>query len=439
MVIELDKLDELSILTEERNAVEPFYRDRFSRIRIKDFNYQTNFKQEDVDTLAEYDIVIHKKFMQDSYSRSGKMLPPTVIYYIFLDGELLRMPYASKSPKETTIKSIVKNEMIKYIIENKQLPYATKVFDITLGKKIILHYNPTEYDKIPIDIEPLTDINIDNSEDKVVEFFRKINSIDDNEFQKGVKGKVTKSIDKIKDPRLNALTGFSDNTKIEIVSCVIKDLELRKDMYMEHETFYYIARVVDVKCKTDFNPFITDIDEANIRFSTNVFDKYNLRKGDKISCNGKIKNTSRKGIVIQNVKAINIISRQLVDETKELIEKYNIEVSSNFYNVPLYYFDIKDIEIDVFLIINIERLKEMKVDVKFTQGNNSETLTHILHFKTQKSLLDALKYVPFIIEIYNNSNIADSVKNFTYSENDKTFKIIKKILFEPVDNILELD
>jgi hypothetical protein len=433
----LENLDELSINSEDRGSVEPFFRDKFSRIRVRDFNFQTGFWEDSLPLLEENDILIHKKFEKESRSASGKLRPPRVIYYIYMDGELLRLEYGAKD-QQYTIKNHIKKQMINYICEKNEFPYMTTLFEITLKKKITLHYEPTEYDKFSIDLEPITDINVDDSVDKTVDYLRALKTNMYNEFRPEVKEKVSKNIDKINNPYLENLSGFKDKTTIYVKNATVMAKELRRQMYMEHETYFYMVRIANFKAWTDFNPTGVDIKEINIRLSTNVVDKYNLEVGDIIYFKGQYSSESRKGTIIQNIKAIEKTGKVAINGVDALIKQYEIDVNGNLYNVPMFYFDYGNVNVDAFMVLNTEKQKEMRLDVRFGVDDKTETITHIFHFKEKQSLENMLKYVPTIKE--QHSKAYETYKNELSIEKDyaKNFKIIEKNVCEPIDELMDL-
>lgn len=433
----LENLDELSMDPESRQAEEPYFRDHYARIRIRDFNYQSGFWDDSIPLLQEDDLVIHKKSDKNSVSRNGKLLPPRAIYYMVMDGDLVRIPLVSKD-NVYNVKNHIKKFMIDYICNKSELPYMTSVFDVSLKKKITLHYEATEYDKFVIDIIPLEDINVDDSIDKTVDFVRGLKSNNYNEFQPAAKEKITKNIEKISNPYLESLSGFKDKANIYVTNAMIIAKDLRRDMYMEHETFYYIVRVANLHATSDFNQTGTDIKEINIRLSTNIVDKYSLENGDIINFKGQFSNTSKKGTLIQNIKALEKIGKTEANTLDAMIQQYDITVNGNLYTIPLFYHDYGKTNIDVYLIINTEKQKQMTADVRFSIDDKSETISHLFHFNEKKSLEDMIKYYPTIKEQYNKVSTTMEQDITEDKDYNKNFKVIEKYVFEPIDQLMDL-
>ena len=200
-------------------------------------------------------------------------------------------------------------QSIQFLKEHNKLPFACKFAKVFKNGKVQIDYNPTGYDNFALKLEPsqlpLNHIKPEDEEngpstEEITHYFENLETDSNNLDEEGTSSDISKIS---QDSTLQAIANESGKNTVCVFDSIIKKIDRRKTFYQGHENVYYMIRLEGGEGAPDTkkSTLHRELGEINAKCSENAFEKYELEEGDVVSFNGKYKEDSKDGVVLQRI------------------------------------------------------------------------------------------------------------------------------------------
>ena len=252
-----------------------------------DFAYLNYIPDHHAVEVLDDDILMHKQMETNDQGFTY----PAKRYHQILDGEAFQVDGKD-------VRELMAHNVIKYAKENKKLPFACHVKKLYKNNNMDIEYDPNNFDKFVLKISP----ELCNMEaDEMVEFFNQLPKTTKNVLDENSVGVKIEPI--AGNPVIEQVAMESGKDKVYVKEAEILAIDLRKSFFQGSETIYYLLQIQGGSAapSDDKEVLWRDFEKMNVKCSDGAMDKYELKVGDKITFNGKLKK-SKKQILLQNIR-----------------------------------------------------------------------------------------------------------------------------------------
>jgi hypothetical protein len=253
--------------------------------RISDFAYMGRIpNQEEVD-VEDDDFFIHKQMDEEKRF-------PMKVYHVIMDGEPFEI-----DGKEIRIK--MSEYLVVYIQKHKKLPFACTFNKLMKNNTVVVNYNPNSFDNFQLKI-PGKEFDVDPEE--LEEFFTNLEVEKKNEL--GSDDDITFQIDSLSEAPIIEQIASESGGKVYVFNSEIETIDKRISVFQGNETVFFLILLKNGQAASDVkkSTLKRDFDLIVAKSSKNAFEKYELKVGDKVSFNGKLKNDKKLGLLLQNIR-----------------------------------------------------------------------------------------------------------------------------------------
>ncbi len=269
----------------------------FHFLRASDFGWMNRIPDQHNLEVEEDDIIVHKEIQEGSRY-------PTLRYHLVFEDEAFLVDGAD-------VRDTLAEKLSQFLKEHNKLPFGCEFKKVFKNGNIKINYSPTQYENFTLKLKPehypLEHINPEDSDEgptynELVEYFKNLDEVEENPLETV---KTEHDIEKIsEEPMLEQVANESGKNTVYVFNTTIKDIDKRKSVYQGHEKVYYLLRVEGGQAapNKDKDTLRRDLDKANVKSSTNAFEKYELDVGDEVSFNSKYKKDRNLGVLLQNIR-----------------------------------------------------------------------------------------------------------------------------------------
>ncbi len=267
----------------------------FHYLRSRDFAWQSTIPDQSNMEVEEDDILIHKQILE------GDRFPQVRYHQVFEDEAFL--------VDGGDVRDMLAGKLSEFLKEHNKLPFACKFAKVFKNGKVQIDYNPTGYDNFALKLEPsqlpLNHIKPEDEEngpstEEITHYFENLETDSNNLDEEGTSSDISKIS---QDSTLQAIANESGKNTVCVFDSIIKKIDRRKTFYQGHENVYYMIRLEGGEGAPDTkkSTLHRELGEINAKCSENAFEKYELEEGDVVSFNGKYKEDSKDGVVLQRI------------------------------------------------------------------------------------------------------------------------------------------
>jgi len=269
----------------------------WQRIRVSDFGFFEKAAHNKADSehlkIGEGDVLIHKEI------KEGEKFP-TIRYHYMQGGQPLQLPNAN-------IKTELKGYLIKYILENKKMPFACKCSEKDLKDgNVQVDYSPANHVNFALVIFPEDIPAID--EDKMRIYLKELPLNSQNPAESVITIKPIKMSD------VQRLASTNAN-KLIVRHGTVSDINVFTTFFQQHATEHYIIALKKCTVSTDEEESFfsdKDVDEVHVQLTKPLFNQSDIKIGDVLKFKGVVKNDKKLGIIFQNVRKFEKIPEKTV-------------------------------------------------------------------------------------------------------------------------------
>lgn len=263
-------------------------------IRAKDFAFLSSIPDFEAVEVFDDDILLHKEI------KEGDRFP-SKIYHIIVDGEPLQI-------NGQDVRDMLSEKLTEYIKTEKKLPFGCKLNKILkTGNKIVIDYNPNGFDNFQLKFLPEKIFTEEKTHDEIEEYFTELDPPASNALAGDED--PTFDIQPIEtNPIVRQVATESGADKVFVFDAEIKKIDRRKTVYMGTESIYYLLKIEGGEVAPDKkkNTIRKPLDQINVKCSEHAMETYELKVGQKITFNGKLKDDKKLKLLIQNVRKFEI-------------------------------------------------------------------------------------------------------------------------------------
>ena len=234
--------------------------------------------------MADGDFLVHKAWIENERF-------PQVKYHFMLGNDLLEVD-------NSTVKDRLGELLLKYTAKHKKLPFAVIYEKDFKNGSVQMNYQPAQYQNFAIKISP-DDYKGDGD---LISYLKSMPAETENPLA-AIGDLRLATITPMRDSAL--VRSFAVNGSVSIEDAVVTDINLKSEIFQEHETISYLIQVK--------GGFLTDgkkggrkepLEVLNFRISDNLYENTKLVKGDKVTLKGKISVNKNMGFILQNIRKI---------------------------------------------------------------------------------------------------------------------------------------
>lgn len=253
-------------------------------IRSADFGFKEHISLKEMGSFeaADGDVFIHK------FKAEGERFPQ-VRYHLIQDELALQL-------EGKRIREHLARKLIEYVTANHKLPFGCSLSKEFKNNSAQVDYHPAEFENFALRIEPEM---MDPSALKGLPV-EPTNPLADPSMSNQIQ-----PIPNALDLEKIAAEDPKGKSSVCIFNAEVVNLEKRESTFQEHVNIFYLVQIKggeaapDTKKSTLHRPF----EKINIKISDSLKDKVDLKPGDRITFNGKLKK-DKKGVLLQNIVKI---------------------------------------------------------------------------------------------------------------------------------------